>query len=179
MKMTMLKCAVAGLALGLTGAAWGQAAVYGQLTAAKMSAANTAWMYGPTVGLYYDYGHGVIATGFDVRGTFLGRGNTTGAGSDESFKAGLVGVRAAVTPHVLPFKPYAEALGGFGSLTAGQGASRTSATHFTYQFLGGLDFTFFPRVDWRVVEFSYGRLSGVGDSFAPKSLSTGLVFRLP
>lgn len=156
-----------------------QAGIYGQVTAAKLSAANTSWMYGPTLGLYYDAGHGVVALGLDARASFLGRGNTNGAGSDESLRTGLVGVRVAVTPHVLPFKPYVEALGGFGSLTVGQGAARTSATHFTYQFLGGIDFTVFPRVDWRVVEFSYGRLSGLGDSFAPKTVSTGLVFRLP
>lgn len=175
----MMKFLVMVVALGSAGLAGAQAGVYGQLTAAKLSAANTAWMYGPTVGLYYDYGLGPVAAGLDVRGSFLGRGNTNGAGSDESLKTGLVGVRVAVTPHVLPFKPYAEALGGFGSLTVGQGSARTSSTHFAYELLGGLDLTFLPRLDWRVVEFSYGRFSGLGDSFAPKTLSTGLVFRLP
>ncbi len=179
MTKMMKKCLVVVVALGWSGLAQAQAGIYGQLTAAKLSAANTAWMYGPTVGLYYDYGHGLVATGFDVRGSFLGRGDTNGAGSDESLMTGLLGVRVAATPHVLPLKPYVEALGGFGSLTAGQGTTRTSATHFTYQFLGGVDFTFFPRVDWRVLEFSYGKLSGLGDSYAPKTLSTGLVFRLP
>jgi hypothetical protein len=136
-------------------------------------------MYGPTVGLYHDNGLGVIALGWDVRGSFLRRGNTNGANSNESLNAISGGVRLAVTPHVLPIKPYAEALVGYASLTTGQGGSRTSDSHGTYQFLGGVDLTFFPRLDWRVVEFSYGRLSGLGDAYAPKTLSTGLVFRLP
>jgi hypothetical protein len=153
--------------------------VYGEVTAAKFAGANTSWMYGPTFGLYYDYGFGPVALGFDVRASFLGHGDTNGAGSNESVKTGLLGVRGAITPHVLPFKPYGEALGGFGTVTGGEGAARTSGGHFAYQLVGGLDFTFIPRFDWRVVEFSYGRFSGLGDSYATKSLSTGLVFRLP
>ena len=156
-----------------------QTAVYGEFTAGKISAANTPWMYGPTVGLYHDNGLGLVAYGYDVRGSFLRRGDTAGADSNESLTTLEGGVRFAVTPHVLPIKPYVEALGGYGGLTAGQGTVRTSASHFTYQFLGGVDFTFFPRLDWRVVEFSYGGLSGLGSSYDPKTLSTGLVFRLP
>ena len=109
-------------------------------------------------------------------GRFLRRGDTRGAGSNESLNTLEVGVRAAVTPHVLPIKPYVEALVGYGGLTTGQGRSRQDGSHATYQFLGGLDLTFLPRLDWRVVEFSYGRLSGLGDAYAPKTLSTGLVF---
>ena len=157
----------------------GQTGVYGEFTAGKIPAANTAWMYGPTVGLYHDDGFGLIAVGLDVRGSFLRSGDTHGAGSNQSLNTVEGGVRFAITPHVLPIKPYAEALGGYGGLTTGQGASRTSASHAAYQFLGGVDFTFFPRLDWRVVEFSYGRLSGLGSTYAPKTVSTGLVLRLP
>ncbi len=170
--------AVAGLVVG-SGAAWGQTGIYGEFTGGKIPAAHTDWMYGPTVGLYHDNGLGLIALGYDVRGSFLRRGNTNGAGSNESLNTLEVGVRAALTPHVLPIKPYVEALGGYGGLTVGQGAARESASHAAYQFLGGVDLTFFPRLDWRVVEFSYGRLSGLGSTYAPKTLSTGLVFRLP
>ena len=88
-------------------------------------------------------------------------------------------MRAAVTPHVLPIKPYVEALVGYGGLTVGQGTTRESSSHATYQFLGGVDLTFLPRIDWLVVEFSYGRLSGLGDTYAAKTFSTGLVLRLP
>src|SRR5487761_1304370 len=172
-------CLLGIVVLGLVGVAQAQTAIYGEFTAAKVSAPNTSWMYGPTVGLYHDSGHGFFATGLDVRGTFAGRGDTNGAGSSQALDTLLGGVRLAVTPHVLPFKPYGEVLGGFGHLKTGQGSARTSSTKFAYQFVGGLDFTIFPRVDWRVVEFSYGRLAGLGDSFTPKTLSTGIVFRLP
>jgi hypothetical protein len=167
------------MAVGLAGVSRAQTAVYGEFTAAKLSAANTSWMYGPTVGLYHDSGHGLLATGLDVRGTFAGRGDTNGAGSSQTLDTLLGGVRLAVTPHVLPIKPYGEVLGGLGHLKTGQGSARTSSTKFAYQFVGGVDFTIFPRVDWRVVEFSYGRLAGLGDSFVPKTLGTGIVFRLP
>ncbi len=156
-----------------------QTAIYGEFTAGKVNAANTGWLYGPTVGLYHDNGLGLVAYGYDVRGSFLRRGDTNGTDSNESLTTLEGGMRFAVTPHVLPIKPYVEALGGYGGLTAGQGTARTSASHFTYQFLGGVDFTFFPRLDWRMVEFSYGGLSGLGSSYDPKTLSTGLVFRLP
>ena len=178
--MKFLKvCLFCVMGLGLASVAQAQTAIYGEFTGAKVSAADTAWMYGPTVGLYHDSGHGLIATGLDVRGTFAGRGDTHGAGSSQTLDTLMGGVRLAITPRVLPIKPYGEVLGGLGHLKSGQGSSRTSSTKFAYQFVGGLDFTFLPRVDWRVVEFSYGRLAGLGDSFAPKTLSTGIVFRLP
>ncbi len=157
----------------------GQTAIYAEFTGGKISAANTDWMYGPTIGLYHDNGLGLIALGYDVRGSFLRRGDTHGSDSNESLNSLEGGVRAAVTPHVLPIKPYVEALVGYGGLTTGQGVTRESASHAAYQFLGGVDLTFFPRLDWRVAEFSYGRLSGLGDTYAPKTISTGLVFRLP
>ncbi len=179
MAMRMGWSVAAGLlAIGVPGLQ-GQTAIYGEFTAGKISAPNASWMYGPTVGLYHDNGLGLLALGYDVRGSFLSRGNSNGANSNESLTTIEGGVRAAVTPHVLPIKPYVEALVGYGGLTTGQGATRESASHATYQFLGGVDFTFFPRLDWRVVEFSYGRLTGLGDTYAPKTLSTGLVFRLP
>jgi hypothetical protein len=172
-------CLLGIMALGLTGAACAQTAIYGEFTAAKVDSAHTPWMYGPTIGLYHDSGHGLLATGLDVRGTFAGRGDTNGSNSRQTLDTLMGGVRLAVTPRVLPIKPYGEVLGGLGHLKTGQGSARTSSTKFAYQFIGGVDFTILPRVDWRVVEFSYGRLAGLGDSFAPKTLSTGIVFRLP
>ncbi len=172
-------CLLGMVASGLVGAAQAQTAIYGEFTAAKLSAPNTSWMYGPTVGLYHDSEHGLFATGLDVRGTFAGSGNTKGAYTNQTLDTLLGGVRLAVTPRVLPFKPYGEILGGLGHLKVGQGSARTSSTKFAYQFVGGVDFTILPRVDWRVVEFSYGRLAGLSDSFVPKTLSTGIVFRLP
>ena len=171
-------CLLGMAALGLVAAAQAQTAIYGEFSAAK-SAPNASWMYGPTVGLYHDSGHGFFATGLDVRGTFAGRGDTNGSNTSQTLDTVMGGVRLAITPHLLPIKPYAEALGGLGHLKSGEGSERTSSTKFAYQFLGGVDFTFFPRLDWRVVEFSYGRLAGLDGSLAPKTLSTGLVLRLP
>ena len=164
---------------GASAAAMAQTAVYGEFTGAAVSAAHTANLYGPTVGLYHDRGLGLIALGFDVRGSFLRAGNVSAAGSNEVLDSLQLGVRGAVTPHVLPIKPFAEALVGYAKYSAGQGVARQSGSHADYQILGGVDFTFFPRLDWRVVEFGYQRLSGLGDTDSPKTLSTGLVFRLP
>ena len=172
-------CVLVGVMAGLAGVAGAQTGIYGEFTGAKISAPYEPWMYGPTVGFYHDAGHGLLAAGFDVRGTFAGRGDTHGTRSDQTLATVMGGVRLAVTPHVLPIKPYGEVLGGLGHLKAGQGVARTTATKFAYQFVVGVDWTILPRVDWRVVEFSYGRLAGLGDSFAPKTLSTGIVFRLP
>jgi hypothetical protein len=180
MKTSLIRiCLLGMMALGLAGAAQAQTAIYGEFSAAKLNAPNTSWMYGPTVGLYHDSEHGLFATGLDVRGTFAGRGNTNGPYTNQTLDTILGGVRLAVTPRVLPFKPYGEVLGGFGHLKTGEGSARTSSTKFAYQFVGGVDFTLLPRIDWRVVEFSYGQLAGLGGSFNPKTLSTGIVFRLP
>ena len=157
------------LAMGLpAGRSYGQTAVYLDFSAAKLSTGSTDWLYGPTVGLYHDNRHGLIATGLDVRGTFLTRDST-------HLYSGLVGARLALTPHVLPFKPYAEGLVGFGSY----GNGSASSTNFEYQLLGGVDTTILPLIDRRVVEFSYGGLSVLNGSYNPKTLSTGLVLRLP
>jgi hypothetical protein len=42
----------------------------------------------------------------------------------------------------------------------------------------GLDYTLVPHVDWRVLEFSYGRVNSV-NPFNPTAFSTGIVVRLP
>jgi hypothetical protein len=68
---------------------------------------------------------------------------------------------------------------GLGSLNLA-GGSPSNGVRFEYQVLGGLDFTVLPRIDWRVAEYSYGGLSSVNnDNFHPRSLSTGIVLRLP
>ncbi|HTJ29766.1 MAG TPA: hypothetical protein VL346_04675 [Acidobacteriaceae bacterium] len=167
-KQFLKVCLLGVMGLGLAVGAQAQTGIYGEFTGAKISANNSKWMFGPTVGLYHDSGHGLVATGLDVRGTFVGRGN-------ESLDTLLGGVRLAITPRVLPFKPYGEVLGGLGHLKVGNSTSNK----FAYQFIGGLDDTILPRLDWRVIEFSYGRLAGLSDSYAPKTISTGLVLRLP
>jgi hypothetical protein len=159
------------------GVADAQVGIYGTFTGTKLSTANSPWIYGGTVGVYRDHGHGLIATGVDVRGEFLNHSESNG--NSTTLKSGLGGIRLAITPHVLPLKPYAEGLIGVGHVEVGQGSARTSSTSFAYRVLGGLDYTFFPRLDWRVVEFGYGGFSGNASGVHPRSLSSGLVIRLP
>ena len=89
----------------------------------------------------------------------------------------MIGPRVSVHPRVLPFMPYLEGLGGIGyyDFGAGQGSN----TKFEYQLLAGIDYTVIPRLDWRIVEFSYGGLSALNGNLHPKTISTGLVLRLP
>ncbi len=146
-----------------------QTGIYAAATGARLGGLYDETIYGPTIGVYFDRWHAaVISLGIDARGQFLKNGSTKLTG-------GMAGPRVAFTPHVLPLKPYVEGVVGVGYVEAGGGSS----TDLEYSLLGGLDFTFFPHVDWRVVEFSYGGLSFLDGTLHPKTLSTGLVFRLP
>ena len=150
-----------------------QVGLYGEFSAAKVNVPGSTWIYGPTFGGFYDRGHLLfLSTGLDARGAVLGTGNN-------SLDSGLIGPRLVFQPHVLPLQPYVEALIGIGHAGYYEGPAPTTVTKFQYQFLGGLDLTVVPRIDWRVVEFSYGGLSGLGSSFNPKVISTGIVLRLP
>ncbi len=158
----------AGLWAASAAVAAGQTGIYGEFSAAKLTS-NTGWLFGPTVGFYHDRGEGLFAYGYDVRGSFV-------HGGTENLDSVLAGGRLALTPHILPVKPYGEVLGGFGHYSDG---SSNYSNRFEYQFLGGLDLTVFPHVDWRVAEFSYGGLAVLNIAQHPKTLSTGIVFRLP
>ena len=157
-------------------AASAQTGVYAEFTAGLENGVASR-LYGPTIGLYHDDGFGLIALGLDVRGSFLR--SRQGGNVTESLNTVQGGVRLAITPHVLPIKPYGEALVGYASLSTGGGVARLSGGHLGYQGLAGVDLTFLPRIDWRVVEFSYQGFTGLGQEFFPKTLSTGLVLRLP
>ncbi|RRA49451.1 hypothetical protein [Acidipila sp. EB88] len=161
------------LALCVPLPALAQIGLYGTFSASNFRVANTGWNYGSTFGIYDN--HWTVpffALGIDGRGAVVGSGST-------KFDSGLVGPRLVFKPHVLPIMPYVEALGGVGHAEFGEGAAQTSTTKFAYNFVGGIDYTFFPRLDWRVVDFSYGGLSAFDGSFNPRTLSTGIVFRLP
>ena len=161
------------LLFGLALPASAQIGLYGTFSASNFNVPNTGWQYGSTFGIYDNHWSiPFFALGVDGRGSVLGTGSTTSV-------SGLVGPRLVFKPHVLPLMPYVEALAGAGHIEVGEGSARTTATKFEYNFVGGLDFTIFPRLDWRVVEFSYGGLSGFNGSFNPRTLSTGIVFRLP
>ena len=162
-------------------AAVAQVGAYALFTGAKINQDNTPYMYGPTVGVYLNQQYSpLVSAGVDFRGTFVSRGPVNGVvNTDQRVNNVLGGVRLAITPKVLPIKPYVEGLVGIGYIKAGLPPNRTTSTHFEYQALGGLDYTILPQLDWRVIEFSWGRLSGLGDSLSPRQLSTGVVFRLP
>jgi hypothetical protein len=48
-----------------------------------------------------------------------------------------------------------------------------------YEGVIGVDWTILPRVDWRVVEYSFGGFSSLNATVSPRTLSTGVVLRLP
>lgn len=151
-----------------------QTGIYATFTAGKTDLPNTDWIYGPTVGAYFDSSHfQALKLGADVRGTFLG-----GSGNTQ-MQSVLVGPRVAVHVPTVPVKPYAELLIGAGHIHAGQGFAESSVTKFQYQGVFGADVTILPRFDWRVVEFNYSGLSDYANGIHPKSISTGLVFRIP
>jgi hypothetical protein len=149
-----------------------QIGVYGTFSAANFRLPNTGWQYGSTFGLYDNHWHyGLIDFGLDGRGSVIG--------GSASIASGLVGPRVVLKPHVLPFMPYLEVLGGMGHAEYGEGSAAGSTTKFEYNFVGGIDYTVLPRIDWRVVDFSYGGLAAFKGSFNPRTVSTGIVFRLP
>jgi hypothetical protein len=157
----------------ITLAAHAQTGLYIEYSGSKVDTPGNDWIYGPTFGAYTDLIGGVpfVHLGADLRGSVLGISQTT------TLYSGLIGPRVSLHPHVLPFMPYLEGLGGVGYYDFGSG--QDTSTKFEYQFLAGVDFTVFPRVDWRVIEFSYGGLSVFNGNLHPKTLSTGLVVRLP
>jgi hypothetical protein len=152
-----------------------QLGLYGAFTTQNLGGPNNNGydLYGGTFGAYLASGRlAILSVGVDLRGSFA-RGNGT------SFDTGSIGPRIALNTHILPIQPYIEGTIGLGHLDF-TGGSLSSGTKFEYQVLGGLDFTILPRIDWRVAEYSYGALSTINNyNYRPKSLSTGLVLRLP
>ena len=163
--MRIFPCAAlfffAATAFLLTPRAHAQIGIYGELSASDFNLANTDWQYGSTFGLYYNHwGVPFFGLGVDARGSVVGSGST-------KIVSGLVGPRLVFKPHVLPIMPYVEAVVGAGDAQYGEGVAATNTTKLEYQFLGGVDYTILPRIDWRVVEFSYGGFSG--QSFNPRN----------
>jgi hypothetical protein len=152
-----------------------QLGLYGAFTVQNLGVQNNSGynLYGGTFGAYLASGRlAILSAGVDLRGSFASDGGT-------SFDTGSIGPRLALNTHILPIQPYVEGTVGFAHISFA-GGSPSSETKFEYQVLGGLDFTILPRVDWRIAEYSYGGLSAINNyNFHPKSLSTGIVLRLP
>jgi hypothetical protein len=159
-------------ALAFTTTASAQTGLYIEYGGSKVDSPSDQWVYGPTFGLYHDFfSVPLVHLGGDIRGSVLGVTSTT------TVTSGMIGPRVSGHPRVIPLMPYLEALGGIGHYDFG--ANQPSNTQFEYQFLAGIDLTVLPRIDWRVVEFSYGGLSAFNGTLHPKTLSTGVVLRLP
>jgi hypothetical protein len=152
-----------------------QLGLYGAFTAQNLGVPgnNGYVLYGGTFGGYLASGRlAILNVGVDLRGSFTRDGGT-------SFDSGAIGPRIGLNLHIIPIHPYVEGTAGLGRVEVA-GGSPSNSLKFEYQVLGGVDFTIFPRVDWRIAEYSYGGLSVMDNyNFHPKSLSTGIVLRLP
>ncbi len=179
--MRMRGVGLAVLAVGMLAApmpARAQLGVYGEFTGANPRLANEPNIYGGTFGFYTTKRLGLVAVGPDLRGTILRRGSST-PDSDQVLDMGMGGLRLAITPHVLPLMPYVEGMAGLAYSREGAGAARQDFTKFAAEMLAGVDYTLVPRVDWRVVEFSFGKVGTHVGAYHPETLSTGVVLRLP
>lgn len=159
-------------------AGWAQIAIYGEATGANIRFKDAPHVYGGTFGLYDTKPVGPVALGLDVRVGLTGRGGTEQPLSDAALDMGQFGLRAAFTGWKLPIKPYAEALVGPAYWRGGLSVSRNDAYHFLMQGVVGLDFAILPKVQWRVVEFAYGRMGGVPNFVDPMIVSSGIVLVL-
>ena len=159
-----------------------QTGLYLQGTASRLEFRNTPFMYGATFGGYHLKDAGPVSLGPDFRGGITESHNGTSAPlTDEALDSGLVGVRAAASPRMLPLslKPYVEALIGVGYWRGGLGVLRQDKIHMLVQFAGGVDCPVSKHFDWRVAEFTFGRAGAQPGSIHPITVSTGIVVRLP
>jgi hypothetical protein len=150
-------------------------AATGQVFGSAGDLSNGKFLYGPTFGIYNDFLHaGPLHVGADIRGSILSNG-------DAKLNSGLAGLRVAVKAPVLPIKPYVQASAGVAGFNYGRRQALTNS--FTYEIDGGVDLTFLPRLDWRLVEVGGGALTSSGPGANAGNglfhISTGLVFRLP
>jgi hypothetical protein len=172
---------VFALWMAVCGAARAQLGLYVMGSGGKLGAnvignnsGFTAW--GGTVGGYDDFlGAGPIKIGGDARFFVQSSGNSNAFGNQ--LRGGLVGMRLAVHPPILPLKPYVQAEVGAASTNYGVQANRS--LNFAYQVQGGVDWTIFPHVDVRG-EYGGGKAIGSlgGTSIALQEFGGGIVLRL-
>lgn len=164
---------LAAVLMVTVGSARAQLGVYAGFSASNYHVPNVGWQYGPTFGVYFQpWAAPSLRAGVDVRASLLGTGS-------EKVDSILVGPRVQIHPHVLPLMPYGEILFGGAHVNIGQGSAHTDKTAIEYQVAGGVDMTIFPRLDWRIAEYSWGSVQNVGMSVKPGTVTTGLVLRLP
>ena len=156
-------------------AAHAQIGVYAGYTGSRLDVPNTDWVFGPTFGAYYNFTHlPVLNFGADARVSFITSSSTT------KVTSGLIGPRVVVHVPAIPIRPYAEVLGGIAQSQYGEGDAYTNNKDFSYAFAGGVDIQIIPHLDWRIVDYTYTRIFNLDSgSTGEKSLTTGLVFRIP
>ncbi|MEO6804629.1 MAG: hypothetical protein ABI286_00090 [Edaphobacter sp.] len=137
-------------------------AVYGTVGGEKPGVPNE-WGTAGTVGLYVGVVKlGPLALSVDGRADLASK-----------IKSGLVGPRLALHLPAFPLKPYVEVLIGRSSYP-----NLPNGLPLSSKFVGrgvvGVDTTILPRIDWRVVEFTYGITTATPRAM---SLTTGLVLR--
>ncbi len=160
-------CIAACFLLLCCGSARAQLALYGNFEANDQTQTST-FLTGGTFGLYDDFFKlGPIRAGTDVRGSIVSKDN-------EKLSKILVGVRLAAKPPILPIKPYVQLNGGVAKLSTAS-ASVQPGYKLAYEVNGGVDLTFLPHVDWRMVEIGVGEIDGIPNS--QFHIATGLVFR--
>jgi len=155
-----------GMALAVPVVAHAQTGVYAEFTGGTLDVSGLPHIYGGTFGVYSQKKLGVAAVGLDLRGFALSGGNS------QSYNGVLAGPRLAIKPRVVPIMPYAEVLGGFSRVNANNGNANTDVA---YNVVLGVDSTVIPHVDWRAIEFSYGKEHTSVLTY--KALSTGIVIR--
>ncbi len=148
-----------------TACAHAQLAAYANFEGSRFDQ-NSTWVKGGTFGVYDDFfSLGPVKLGADVRGSHL-------TGDNLSESKVLAGLRLAVKPPLLPIKPYIQASAGGVKLAT---TALKGSYHSAYEVNGGVDFTFFPHLDWRVVEVGAGSFGSSTDKNF--HVSTGLVLR--
>jgi hypothetical protein len=142
--------------------------IYGTVGTEKTEIGNEGWSLAETFGLYYGLAHlGPIAVAADARGDLSGNINS-----------GLFGPRIALSLPAFPVKPYFEILGGFSFYNTASGGARNT-TSGNYRWVGGIDTSILPHLDWRIVDYSYsgGGITQGNITRHPQSLTSGLVIR--
>lgn len=138
-------------------------AIYGTGGAEKTGIINQdGWYTAATFGFYYGIFHvGPLDLSADVRGDVSSK-----------IKSGLIGPRLAFHLPVVALKPYVEVLAG-GSTYPNTSAGLPIPNKFVGRIVGGIDTTILPRIDWRVIDYSYG----LNSASRQQTISTGLVLR--
>jgi hypothetical protein len=143
-------------------------AIYGTVGGEKTDINHESWTIAGTFGLYYGIAKlGPINVSIDARGDL-----------SDNINSGLFGPRVALKLPLIPLKPYVEVLGGFSSYSP-QNNGAKNITDANYRWVGGIDTTILPHLDWRIADYSYsgGGITQGNTTVHPQTLSSGLVIR--